>query len=263
MKHTLSVSILAVGLLTCGATYVLTCGKTYAEPAAGTVWTEPSTRMEFVWVPTGCFNMGSRDGYDNEKPVHKVCIKGFWMAKYEVTQAQYQQVMGGNPSYFKGPNNPVDQVTVEDAANFIEEMGNSTGTKVKLPSEAEWEYACRAGGAHEKFCGSGASPDRLAWYKNNSGSTTHPVGQLAANDWGLYDMSGNVSEWTRDCGHENYLDAPADDSEWKNFRDCSRRAFRGGSDNIGSSGLRAARRGIIDIDGRSVDFGFRVARMFP
>lgn len=231
-----------------------------SEPAAGKVWAEPKTGMEFVWVPSGCFNMGGSE--DDEGPVHKVCVKGFWMGRYEVTQAQYRQVMDKNPSQFLGSDKPVEQVSWDDASNFAEEMGNNTGTKVRLPSEAEWEYACRAGGAHEKYCGPGGRPDRLAWYRDNSGKQTHAVGQLAPNDWGLYDMSGNVWELTQDCEHESYRGAPADGSAWKSG-DCGSRVVRGGSWAGISDNLRAAVRSDIDTGIRFYIYGFRVARTLP
>ena len=98
-------------LLGFAAGLVFATGQACAEPAAGTVWTEPQTGMEFVWMPTGCFNMGSSNESETEQPVHKVCLKGFWMGRYEVTQAQYQQIMGNNPSQFRGSDNPVEQVT--------------------------------------------------------------------------------------------------------------------------------------------------------
>jgi len=231
------------------------------ERPAGTVWTEPKTGMEFVWIPTGCFQMGG-DADKSEQPVHKVCIKGFWMGRYEVTQAQYQQMMGNNPSRFLGPDKPVEQVAWDDALNFAEEMSYRTGSKVKLPSEAEWEYACRAGGAHERYCGAGGRPDRLAWYGENSEKNTHRVGQLAANDWGLYDMSGNVWEWIQDCHNDNYNGAPADGSAWKSG-DCGKRMLRGGSWFNYQTYLRAAFRNFNFAGNPTNITGFRVAITSP
>jgi len=135
---------------------LLPCGETLAEPVAGTPWTEPKTGMQFVWIPTGCFEMGGIE--ETAKPIHKVCVKGFWMGRYEVTQAQYKQVMGEYPSSIRASNNPVETIAFEDAGEFAEEMSRRTGTSVRLPSEAEWEYACRAGGSHKKYCGEGENP---------------------------------------------------------------------------------------------------------
>lgn len=251
--------LMLVGL---AAGFILAVSQARAEPAAGTGWTEPKTGMEFVWVPTGCFNMGSSDGEKDEQPVHKVCLKGFWMGRYEVTQTQYQQMMGNNPSKFRWPSNPVEQVSLGDAKGFAEEMSHSTGTKVRLPSEAEWEYACSAGGTHETYCGSGGKPDRLAWHYGNSGKQPHPVGQLAANNWGLYDMSGNVEEWTQDCWNGSYNGAPDDGSAWKSG-DCGRRVVRGGSLYLTPPYVHAANRNNVDTSYFHYSAGFRVARTLP
>ena len=102
-------------------------GTAMAEPAAGTIWKEPKSGMEFVWIPSGCFDMGSNSGETFEQPVHKVCLKGFWLGKDEVTQEQYQQLVGTNPSDFKGPDRPVDSVSWDDANSYAEEMAYRTG----------------------------------------------------------------------------------------------------------------------------------------
>jgi len=232
--------------------------KATPEPGAGTVWTEPKTGMEFVWAPSGCFQMGG-DGEAFEKPVHKVCLKGFWIGRYEVTQKQYQQVMGENQSLFKGSNKPADRVSWHDATDFGKKMSSRTGTKIRMPSEAEWEYACRAGGMHEQYCGKGA-PEKLGWFYDNSEMTTHPVGQLSANDWGLYDMSGNVWEWTQDCQNLSYNGAPADGSAWESGS-CAMRVGRGGAWNNHPDVLRALHRKFDDNGGRDNINGLRVVRM--
>jgi formylglycine-generating enzyme required for sulfatase activity len=188
------------------------------------------------------------------------------MGKYEVTQGQYQQVMGNNPSKFRGNNNPVETVSWSDAKGMAEEMSYSTGTKVNLPSEAQWEYACRAGGAHETYCGGGGRPDRMAWFEGNSGKQTHPVGQLAANDWGLYDMSGNVWELVQDYSSDSYSGAPTDGSARSrpgNGENGSLRVARGGSWNNGPQFLRAANRFDNDPAFRYEHDGFRLARTLP
>ncbi len=161
LRNTFSVTLIALFVLTSGASYAGDKGK--MEPAAGTVWTELKTGMGFAWIPSGCFQMGSDEGGKDEQPVHKVCLKGFWMGRTEVTQAQYRQIMGNNPSSFSGSSNPVEQVSVEDVKNFIEKMSSSTGIRVRLPTEAQWEYACRAGGIHDKYCGKGGRAERMAW----------------------------------------------------------------------------------------------------
>ena len=255
-----------------------TKAQSASEPAAGTLWTETSTGIEFVWVPSGCFKMGG-DKYQNEQPAHKVYVKGFWMGRYEITQAQYQQVMGNNPSKFQALNNPIENVTWDDAMDFVEEMGFITGTKVRLPSEAEWEYACRAGGAHRKYCGPGLNPGKIAWFKGNSKETIHPVGKLAPNDWGLFDMSGNAEEWTQDCEHGDYKGAPTNGDAWlsKDYDDhkdlptlnskpmagvCDWHMLRGGAWRDESTNhLRAASRSIGFANNHEISSGgFRIVR---
>jgi formylglycine-generating enzyme required for sulfatase activity len=183
--------------------------------------------MEFVWIPPGSFMMGSENGDSDEKPVHQVTFReGFYMGKYEVTQAQWQQVMGTNPSNFKGDSLPIETVSWNDAQKFIRKLNEmNDGFVYRLPSEAEWEYACRAGTTGD-YAGNLGS---MAWYVDNSGNQTHPVGQKQANAFGLYDMHGNVSEWCADAWHENYNGAPTDGSIWLSGGDSSRRVLRGGS----------------------------------
>jgi formylglycine-generating enzyme required for sulfatase activity len=156
--------------------------------------------MEFVSIPPGSFSMGSpdseKDGYGDEGPVRSVEItRAFYMGRYEVTQDQYMAVMGRNPSKFSGGNLPVETVSWEEAVAFCEKIGG------RLPTEAEWEYACRAG-SETQFC-YGDDPNyaqlgEYAWYPGNSGSTTHAIGQKKPNSFGLYDMHGNVYEWCSD-----------------------------------------------------------------
>ncbi len=227
---------------------------------AGTLWVEPKTGMEFVWVPTGCFQMGG--DRSDAQPIHRVCVNGFWMGRHEVTQAQYEQIKHFNPSKFIGPNRPVEQISWHFATRYVESMSYITGTRVRLPSEAEWEYACRAGGAHKMYCGSGSDPGRLAWYDANSNGWPHDVGQLAPNDWGLYDMSGNVWEWTQDCYNKNYIGAPADGSAWESG-DCSKRIYRGGAWYNNPGNLLAASRNNNDTDSYISNIGFRVVREIP
>jgi len=227
---------------------------------AGTVWKEPKTGMEFVWVPAGCFDMGV-NAAEMEKPVHKVCVNGFWMGRYEVTQKQYQQLIGTNPSVFKGPDNPVDSVSWHDASAFVEKMSKVTGTKVSLPSEAQWEYACSVGGVLKDYCGIGAV-EKLGWFLDNSGMTTHPVGEIGANVWGLYDMSGNVWEWMQDCGNFSYKGAPVDGSAWETGN-CSLRMARGGAWNNTSDTLHVSHRRVDDTGGRDFINGIRVVRSIP
>ncbi|MBK7366106.1 MAG: formylglycine-generating enzyme family protein [Nitrosomonas sp.] len=235
-------------------------GNAYSagEPGPGTLWTELKTGMEFVWAPSGCFQMGG-DGEMFEKPVHKVCLKGFWIGRYEVTQKQYQQVMDENQSLFQGASNPIDRVSWLDASEFAKTMSKLSGTTIALPSEAQWEYACRAGGLHETYCGNGA-PKELGWFYDNSEMTTHLVGKLAANEWGIYDMSGNAWEWTQDCQNLNYKGAPADGSAWESGS-CGMRVGRGGAWNNHPDILKASHRKFDDNTGRDSINGMRVVRL--
>jgi len=231
-----------------------------AEPAAGTSKTEPKTGMQFVWVPSGCFNMGSSNGSKDEQPVHRVCFKkGFWMGKYEVTQAQYMRLMDSNPSEFKGDSSrPVENVNWNDSNDAAEELSYIAGGRYRLPSEAEWEYACKAG-RDSKYCGPGGKPSRVAWYSDNSGNTTHAVGGKRANGWGLYDMSGNVWEWTQDCYNDSYSGAPANGGAWKSD-DCSKRVLRGGSWFYIPFDVRSADRDRVTTGYRGSDLGFRLVQ---
>ena len=156
-------------------------------------------KMEMIYVAPGSFKMGVDNGIKNQRPAHRVTLsKGFWLGKYEVTQKQWKQVMGNNPSKsFKGDDLPVNNVSLEACQEFIEKLnGKLGGEMVRLPTEAEWEYACRAG-TDGDFGGTGRLDD-MGWYTDNSGGKMHPVGQKQANAWGFHDMHGNVWEWCSD-----------------------------------------------------------------
>ena len=157
-------------------------------------------KMEMIWCEPGTFMMGSpvtEVGRFDDELLHPVTIsKGFWLGKYEVTQAQWESVMGSHGSKFKGPSNPVDSVSWEDCQMFIRRANATLGGAARFPTEAEWEYACRAG-SKTPISGSGSLGD-MAWYDKNSDSRTHKVGQNKPNAWGFYDMHGNVLEWCAD-----------------------------------------------------------------
>ena len=213
--------------------------------------------IAMVSVPGGCFQMGNISGAGNEKPVHEVCLKGFKMGKYEVTQGQWRTAMGSNPSYFSscGDDCPVEQVSWNDIQNFLQQLNRKTGLNFRLSSEAEWEYACRGGVANETYCG-GNEAGRVSWYNKNSGNTTLEVGGKAPNAFGLYDMSGNVYEWAEDCWNANYHGAPHDGSAWQSG-DCQLRVLRGGSVSKDDF-LRAPYRTKFKTDNRANDVGFRL-----
>jgi formylglycine-generating enzyme required for sulfatase activity len=229
-------------------------------------FTSSSTGMQFVLIPAGEFVMGSppkeKGGYGFECPVHKVTIKDpFYLGKYPVTQKQWIAVMGNNPSSFKDDNLPVQNVLWSDVQKFIRKLNEVEGTdKYRLPSEAEWEYACRAGTTTSYSFGDDESNlGNYAWYWNNSDGKTHPIGQKKPNDLGLHDMHGNVWEWVQDRWHDDYKGAPSDGSAWEGG-DSSSRVLRGGSWNDFARDCRSAIR---DWDGpgsRGSGVGFRLLR---
>jgi formylglycine-generating enzyme required for sulfatase activity len=170
-----------------------------------------SIGREFVLIPAGSFMMGSDEKYtkasDDERPQHRVSIsKPFYLGKYEVTQAQWEAVMGNNPSHFKGPANPVEQVSWNDAREFIRRLNQKEGRGgYRLPTEAEWEYAARAGSAGVySFGDDPAQLEKYAWFGEKDAGSTHPVGQKQPDAQGLHDMYGNVWEWVEDWFAEDY-----------------------------------------------------------
>ena len=160
--------------------------------------------FEMVRVEGGTFRMGATseqgdDAYDWEKPVHNVTLSGYYIGKTEVTQALWQAVMGSNPSSFKGDDLPVEWVSWNDCQEFIQKLNSLTGRNFRLPTEAEWEFACRGGNKSHGYKYSGSNYiDNVAWYRDNSGDKTHPVATMSSNELGIYDMSGNVLEWCSD-----------------------------------------------------------------
>lgn len=220
-----------------------------------------------VVIPAGEFDMGSNDGEPNEKPEHRVSIgHSFALGRTEVTQKEWRQVMGSDPTSleFKGCDDcPVENVSWKDAQSYIKKLNELTGkTTYRLPSEAEWEFACRSGNATEKYCG-GNDVGGVAWYRDNSSNSTHPVAQKKANDYGLYDMSGNVLEWVEDRYQDSYTRPPLDGSAWVSDGEQAFRVLRGGAwgtapRNVGSTGRFAQEQG-----DRYDHIGFRVARTLP
>jgi len=221
-----------------------------------------SIGMKFYLVPGGEFMMGSGE-YDPEKPVHRVKIsKPFYLGTYPVMQKQWMSVMGNNPSYFKGDKLPVETVSWNDVQDFITKLNEKEGgNKYRLPTEAEWEYAARAGTTTRFSFGDNESNlGDYAWYDANSGNKTHDVGQKKSNPWGLYDMHGNVWEWVQDSWHSDYNGAPTDGSSWE-IVEGSSWVLRGGCCNRYARDCRsAARRGGAP-DSRSYALGFRLLRV--
>jgi formylglycine-generating enzyme required for sulfatase activity len=220
--------------------------------------------IEFELIQPGEFDMGSpaneKDRFDDEGPVHHVTIsKAFYLGKYEVTQKQWHKVMGDNPSYFKGDDLPVESVSWDDVQEFIKKLNEIESTdKYRLPSEAEWEYAARAGTTTRYSFGDDDSKlKEYAWYSENSGDKTHPVGKKGANPWGLYDMHGNVWEWVQDKWHGTYNGAPADGSAWEDGVGAYR-VDRGGGWINDASNCRSADR-FHSVPGFSIrGLGFRL-----
>ena len=223
-----------------------------AAPRPGQTFRDCPTCPEMVVIPAGSFD---RSGQTVR------LASPFALGKTPVTQAQWRAVMGNNPSHFSGCDDcPVETVSWSDAQAYVRKLSEQTGQRYRLPSEAEWEYACRAGGTH-RYCGSD-NVDAVAWYKDNSGGKTHPVGRKQANAFGLFDMSGNVWESTEDCLNDSYAGAPTDGSAWLSGN-CSGRALRGGSWSNPPGIVRAAYRGSYTTSIRVRNIGFRVARMLP
>lgn len=213
-----------------------------------------SAGVRFRLLPPGEFTMGSECGCADEKPVHRVKIETpFYMAVTEVTQAQWENVMGNNPSRFKGPNLPVECVSWEDAQEFCRRLSEREGAQYRLPREAEWEYACRAGAETEYYWGAKMDDD-FCWHNGNSGKTTHEAGAKRPNAWGLHDMAGNVWEWCEDVYCPGY-GAAAEPSPEE-----ARRVLRGGSWDSNAGSCRCAARNCDSPQYRAGYVGFRVVR---
>ncbi len=218
---------------------------------------------EFVFVKGGCYQMGCGSGTSDcnyyEKPAHEVCLDDFYIGKYEVTQGQWQEIMGNNPSKFSncGDNCPVERVSWNDVREFIGKLNShSEGNKYRLPTEAEWEYAARSGGKNEKFSGSD-NIDSVAWYDGNSGNKTHPVGTKSPNGLGIYDMSGNLWEWVNDW-YGAYSSSPQNNPSGP--ASGMFRVRRGGSWYQVAGFSRTSARDWLLPERSSCNVGFRLAR---
>jgi formylglycine-generating enzyme required for sulfatase activity len=234
-------------------------------------------KLEMVEIPAGIFMMGAlkaeKDSNDYERPQHKVSVPDFMMGIYPITQAQWRFVatlpkvktdLEPDPSNFKGEDRPVEQVSWLDAMEFCRRLSVHTKREYRLPSESEWEYACRAGTTTAYSFGDNAAElGEYAWYGENSDSQTHPVGQKQPNAFGLYDMHGNVWEWCADDWHESYKREPKDGSVWikdnKNYEDPETgKLLRGGSWDNFARNCRSACRYFNLARGQSYGNGFRV-----
>ena len=230
-----------------------------------------NNQLEMVEIRGGRFTMGSPESEqgrdDSESPQHRVIVPTFYAGKYLITQAQWEAVMGNNPSYFKGEKLPVEKVSWNQAVEFCNKLSKKTGKKYRLLSEAEWEYACRAGTTKPFHFGETITPDLVNYDGNNPYANaskglyrqeTTDVGSFPPNAFGLYDMHGNVWEWCSDKWHDNYNGAPTDGSSWETGGS-EYRVQRGGSWNINAVYCRSAIRNRNSAGDRGRNFGFRVA----
>lgn len=242
-------ALFAVLLLSLAAGTTFAAEKTYTN----------SIGMKFTLIPAGSFNRSvpeTRNVFD-EKTVTVTISKPFYLGIYEVTQEQWHTVMGNNPAKFKGRHNPVEQVSWDDAQTFIQRLNQKEGhNRYRLPTEAEWEHAARAGTKTEYFFGNSEQElGQYAWYTANSGDKPHPVGQKKSNPWGLYDIYGNVWEWVQDW----YDDYPASNmTDPKGPSSGSERVFRGGSWYDSAGVCRSADRYYNAPDFQTDCFGFRL-----
>lgn len=219
--------------------------------------------LEFVRVPGGCFQMGSATGEKHERPVHKACVSAFDLGKYEITQGQWNAVMGQNPSYHSacGDRCPVEMVSWNDAQQFIAKLNAGKQGTFRLPTEAEWEYACRDGGKDQVYAGTvtAAELDRIAWFKAHGPKLSHLVGGKQPNALGLYDMSGNVWEWVQDTFASPYRTDLAALDPLQNVAG-DHRVLRGGSFDGRENYVRCAIRNRNDADRRDRRLGLRLVR---
>jgi len=249
---------------------LLTAAASSAAPPA--TYTDP-LGIRFRLIPAGSFEMGcetaSHPCDQSELPAHRVTIAApFYLGETEVTQRQWTAVTGHNPAHFTDPDNPVEQVSWDDAQAFLRalEQRPDLDGGYRLPSEAEWEYAARAGSRTGYWFGD-ADQDlgRYIWYLDSAHERPQPVALKPANPWGLYEVHGNVWEWVGDCAHPSYAGAPSDGSAWTH--DCQRmangkplRIARGGAWYLYPNGARSAFRFRYDPSVRHYGFGLRLAR---
>lgn len=246
----------------CGTKYPLQFAPTNPTDGFPFSYIDKDAGIEFMLLKSGNFTMGSpenEEGRDkDEGPQHTVNIDSFYLGKYEVTQAQWVKIMGKNPSNFKNnPLLPVENVSWDDVQKFIKLLNKKTRLHYRLPTEAEWEYACRAGTQTAFFSGNEEkSLSEYAWFNINSGGETHQVGTRMPNQWGLYDMHGNVSEWIGD-GIRGYL--PRTEYNPKGPQVSAKAIHRGGSWLYPANFCRSANRMINDKDFSTHIIGFRIA----
>jgi formylglycine-generating enzyme required for sulfatase activity len=267
----------------------LSCGKAgspQAVPDLPVIKTQSGG--ELVTIPAGFFEMGSRSGRDEEKPVHKVWLDSFLMDRHEVTQSEYEKLgkieAFPNPSHFQGADLPVEQVTWPQAARFCNARSRLEGLQpcynedtgacdfeangYRLPTEAEWEYACRAGtNSGYSFGDDARKLGDFGWFADNSGKKTHPVGRKKPNAWGIFDMHGNVAEWCQDLYDPNFYKASPEKTP-RGPAEANENVLRGGSWKSPADALRSSYRigetpGFSDACLARDAIGFRCVRTAP
>lgn len=262
-----------ISLLLFSVSMLLTACQSYMqrgaqEQAIGQAFSACETCPELVPIYGGDFYMGSmteiQPSWPYEYPLHVVRVQSFAIGKYPVTQAQWQAVMGDNPSAFINPQAPVENISWDDAQAYVKKLSEQTGQTYRLPTEAEWEYAARAGYSsrdQQPIWHFGDDVDaltRFAWVPENSKGTTHPVGLLEPSLFGVYDMYGNVWEWVQDCWHDDYVGAPQTSQAWEEGS-CNWRVIRGGSWRHDAENARAAFRYASAPTAKNQYIGLRVA----
>lgn len=267
MKRLLTATLLLGCMVALGTANADAAPKKKTATASAKGFKDPVTGMEFVYVTGGCYMMGDvfndKNARKDEQPVHEVCVDGFYMGRYEVTQGQYTEIMGKNPSRYFGENRPVEMVSWDDAQQFIAKLNEKSGKQYRLPTEAEWEYAARSGGKKEKWAGTSNEKElnKYAWYSLKEGQRIQPVGQKRPNGLGLYDMTGNVWEWCNDWYGESAYDDDAIKDKPRNPQGPDRgsyRVYRGGILGYYEGRARAALRNYDSPGGRSDSVGFRL-----
>lgn len=241
--------------------------------------------IEMVSIPAGSFEMGTSKGEAEEGPPHRVTVDAFLIDRYEVTQEEYEKMVIGNPAKYKDPKHPIERVRWMEAALYCNARSSAEGLEpcyneetyecnfnangYRLPTEAEWEYACRAGSdADYSFGATGQQLAEYAWFKENSGDRTHPVGSKKPNAWGLYDMNGNVGEWCQDVYDGKIYEKPSEPNPC-NITGGPNRVLRGGSWSSSTDRCRSSSRSgeapgsFADSCFARPDIGFRCARRAP
>ncbi|BBK31560.1 formylglycine-generating enzyme required for sulfatase activity [Stella humosa] len=253
-----------------GLVLALAAGDVAAQGAARRVIRDCAECPEMVVLRGGTYMMGAMNeemgplhDITDAQPQHDVKVKAFAIGRLEVTQAQWAAVMGGPAGANPGPNLPVEQVSWDEVQQFIQKLNARTGKRYRLPTEAEWEYAARAGGFTDYAFGDDAAGlPAHGWYQANANGRTQPAGTRRANPFGLHDMHGNVWEWVQDCYGIDYVGAPTDGTAVERGGPCLRVA-RGGGWNSRAEDLRSANRSAIAQDERNPAVGFRLARTLP